>query len=466
MKVRILFGIALAIALLPYGYALSQPEILWSRDVPWIGSVISIVETPSGGYAVLQTRRLTLFDANGDSLWSVALSNNNQFSAKNLTCLDEGAFAITGRGQEAKCWILKIDYSGEILWSRLFGDRDQPTGWCVQQGDDGTLYIAGGRTIHDIGEINFLLNIDQANGDSIWLRSIDEVPYSRTLAATRAADGCFVFTGVNNGIWIAKVDWNGRPVWQSHWSLPHGMLNPRANSICPTADGGFAVSGYADTYDGRGTQYLWLKVGARGGEITSREFGMHVSDRCMGLAELPTREMLCGGSTDDAYQLSDLWLIGINTAGDSIWSIIIGDSLQSDDCLGCIGTRDGGVLISELVTNNYQPEIPSYLRLLHLGCQVSAPDEVSIPHSAFLAPPFPNPFNSSTTISYDLARPGFVRLGVYDAGGRLVGTVKEGYAGTGKYLVVWNGGGVGNGVYYLNLEVNGFTLVKPIVLLK
>jgi len=59
-----------------------------------------------------------------------------------------------------------------------------------------------------------------------------------------------------------------------------------------------------------------------------------------------------------------------------------------------------------------------------------------------------------------------VRLGVYDAGGRLVGTVKEGYAGAGRYSAAWNGGGVGSGTYFLNLEVGGETLVKPVVLVR
>lgn len=74
------------------------------------------------------------------------------------------------------------------------------------------------------------------------------------------------------------------------------------------------------------------------------------------------------------------------------------------------------------------------------------------PSSLILHPCFPNPFNSSTTITYDVAHPGFVRLGVYDALGRLVGTVKEGYAAQGSYQAVWNGEGVPSGNYMLRLE--------------
>ncbi len=78
----------------------------------------------------------------------------------------------------------------------------------------------------------------------------------------------------------------------------------------------------------------------------------------------------------------------------------------------------------------------------------------------------PNPFNSSTTITYDIARPGFIRLGVYDIGGRLVGTVKEGYTEAGRYSTVWNGEGAASGNYLLKLEGVDSQSVMPIGLMK
>jgi hypothetical protein len=64
----------------------------------------------------------------------------------------------------------------------------------------------------------------------------------------------------------------------------------------------------------------------------------------------------------------------------------------------------------------------------------------------------PNPFNSTTTISYNIARPGFIRLGVFDIEGRQVGTLRDGFAAAGSYRAEWSAAGTGSGSYVIRLE--------------
>ncbi len=51
----------------------------------------------------------------------------------------------------------------------------------------------------------------------------------------------------------------------------------------------------------------------------------------------------------------------------------------------------------------------------------------------------PNPFNPRTTIRFDLAAAGGVRLAVYDVAGRLVKVLAEGERAAGSYEAVWDG---------------------------
>jgi len=53
------------------------------------------------------------------------------------------------------------------------------------------------------------------------------------------------------------------------------------------------------------------------------------------------------------------------------------------------------------------------------------------PRRFALYPNVPNPFNPTTTISYELVREEFVTLAVYDVGGRLVRTLVSGRVGPG-----------------------------------
>ncbi len=52
---------------------------------------------------------------------------------------------------------------------------------------------------------------------------------------------------------------------------------------------------------------------------------------------------------------------------------------------------------------------------------------------------FPNPFNPSTTISYQIVKNSSVKLDIYDVVGRKVRTLVDGDKSAGYYSVVWNG---------------------------
>jgi len=82
------------------------------------------------------------------------------------------------------------------------------------------------------------------------------------------------------------------------------------------------------------------------------------------------------------------------------------------------------------------------------------------PASARLDPNHPNPFNPSTTLGYELARPGHATLSVHDLQGRLVRVLVDGGVAAGHHSVDWNGtDGQGipsaSGVYLCRLVVDG-----------
>jgi len=85
---------------------------------------------------------------------------------------------------------------------------------------------------------------------------------------------------------------------------------------------------------------------------------------------------------------------------------------------------------------------------------------------------FPNPFNPLTTITFRLAAPGPVRLSVYDVSGRLVRTlVDEGEMTAGNHEAVWNGldqsgRAAAAGVYFYNLETEGYSRTRRMTMVK
>ena len=96
----------------------------------------------------------------------------------------------------------------------------------------------------------------------------------------------------------------------------------------------------------------------------------------------------------------------------------------------------------------------------------------SLPSDFILHGARPNPFNPSTTISYEVARPAHVTLVVYNILGQEVSRLVDGQKAPGRYVVVWNGKnvqgrGVASGIYVYRLTSStGFTRTKRMTLIK
>jgi hypothetical protein len=96
-----------------------------------------------------------------------------------------------------------------------------------------------------------------------------------------------------------------------------------------------------------------------------------------------------------------------------------------------------------------------------------------------LGEPYPNPFNATTVVSYQLSVVSNVSLKLYDINGRLVQTLVDGWRGAGEHRVIIdvNRGTDRNvyptvlpvlpaGVYFLRLQAGGETFVKKAVVVK
>jgi hypothetical protein len=83
-----------------------------------------------------------------------------------------------------------------------------------------------------------------------------------------------------------------------------------------------------------------------------------------------------------------------------------------------------------------------------------------------LSPNYPNPFNPSTIIRYQLPRASHVTLTVYDVLGREVTTLVNATEEPGYKSVQWDAGGVASGVYFYRLTAGEFVQVRKVSLLR
>jgi hypothetical protein len=79
---------------------------------------------------------------------------------------------------------------------------------------------------------------------------------------------------------------------------------------------------------------------------------------------------------------------------------------------------------------------------------------------------FPNPFNPTTTLSYELQASSHVSLKVYDTTGRLVQTLADGWREAGEHQVTFDGSNLPSGIYLFSLVAGDNSATGKMVLLK
>ncbi len=93
-------------------------------------------------------------------------------------------------------------------------------------------------------------------------------------------------------------------------------------------------------------------------------------------------------------------------------------------------------------------------------------EENSIPDAFELYQNFPNPFNPSTSIKYDLPKSSEVVIKVYNLLGKELATLVNNKQHAGKYVTTWNADNYSSGIYLCRIQASGFDKMIKLVLIK
>jgi hypothetical protein len=162
----------------------------------------------------------------------------------------------------------------------------------------------------------------------------------------------------------------------------------------------------------------------------------------------------------------------LNNQGQVIWN----SSLASLDSDGD-GTSNGAELQDPSGSWRMGNNNPGNLSLVtNPGDPTSKPNPTSvanqnIPTSYKLLNNYPNPFNPSTIITFEIPQAENVLLAVYNINGELIRTLANKNYSAGSYKVVWNGkddigNNVSSGIYIYRIIAGQFDKSSRMVLLK
>ena len=139
----------------------------------------------------------------------------------------------------------------------------------------------------------------------------------------------------------------------------------------------------------------------------------------------------------------------VQSSRDSNYTMTYSDSSKSPHGLACVFSDPGGMKDSIMWSFDF----------------LSVPDPVFRTVDFALDANYPNPFNPSTVISYQLARSCHVKLTIFDLSGHLLSTLVDGTQEPGDHSAEWRPT-VSSGTYIYRLEAGTYLESRKMLLIR
>ncbi|MCX6842354.1 MAG: T9SS type A sorting domain-containing protein [candidate division WOR-3 bacterium] len=245
----------------------------------------AIERTSDGGFIVVGCSSfydgyVLKTDPNGDTLWSRSFSNSNDDAGRAVQQTSDGGYIIAGHTlsshSEYDVYLMKTDAQGDTLWTRTYGGRTYDWGSSVEQTADGGYIIAGYTLSFGAGDYDVYIIKTDANGDTLWTRAYGGPYDDRGHSIQQTIDSGYIIAGCTRSlssgfdVYVVKVNASGDTLWTRCYG---GPLNDWGNSVQQTADGGYIVAGYTESFGAGHNDVYLIKTDANGGTLWTRTFG-------------------------------------------------------------------------------------------------------------------------------------------------------------------------------------------------
>jgi len=413
----------------------------------------------------------------GDTLWLLRYYPVNSTGAYANGCLatENGSCIVTGSIRDSNTTFLsKIDENGNIIWDKKYNSFGITYyGLQVQRAVDGGFIING---------IDFIMKTDSL-GNHNWHRHRLEFGYSNFLALELGHTGGFYsiynklsFPTVSVG--VTKWDENGNFIWQKE--IPKAYQEP---TIIKKLSNGYLLMG-TNRKEYYANSYLYT--------FKMNDSGVFSSYKMIPLNQREEYEFAGNIINDNRFvfatntqQQADTQYLNLRIV-DSSGNILRHTQIKSyvwgtyyfryRVCTSVISLSNGYLMfggygyIKPLDANEDFYVIRTDTNLFFKPIIITS-NESLIPESFKLYQNFPNPFNSITKIKFDLNSEFInhelvVKLKIYDALGRDLGILLNEILKPGTYEVTFDGSKLPSGIYFYKLQIEDFSKVKKMILIK
>ncbi|MCX7697992.1 MAG: hypothetical protein N2114_00800 [Candidatus Goldbacteria bacterium] len=290
---------------------------------------IIIGSTDSYGVPGYKNIYLVRTNNNGTAIWTKAFGENkyNCYGKSVHQTSDDGYFIVGtkeytgGFGYTTDVFLIKTDNIGTMTWSKTIGGSSIDNGFFGQQTKDGGYIVIGQTFSYGAGNSDiYLIKIDNS-GNTVWSKTFGGTSVDVGYSIQQTKDEGYIIVGKTTSygagdydVYLIKTDSSGN----IQWSKTFGGTNAdEGNSVQQTIDGGYIIAGYTTSYGAGDYDVYLIKTDSSGNIQWSKTFGGNSSDSGSWVQQTADGGYIITGSTKSfsANGDYDIYLIKTDSNG-------------------------------------------------------------------------------------------------------------------------------------------------------
>jgi hypothetical protein len=251
-------------------------------------------------------------------------------------------------------YLIKTDESGNIDWTKNYGNSTLEQGWEIRETTDGGYIIAAERYSPMYNTIKAYLLKTNLNGDTLWTKLFTGLGTASARCAIETNDGNYIFCGVTSSsndrsAYMVKTDVSGEMIWEKAYA---GPKDEWSYDMIQNTDGGYILCGGTEIDPGF-DDFLIIRTDAFGDTVWTRHFGGAGYDAAYSIIQNEDEgNYYVGGLSWNTINQTnfDILILKLNSNGDTIWTKRFGGG--SSDKIGSMDfTEDGGIIVCGSTTS-------------------------------------------------------------------------------------------------------------------
>ena len=408
-------------------------------------------------------------DASGNLLWSSAAGGSYEdYGWFALQTTDHG-FLVSGFSETCNggCYqglLVKTDSMGTVQWTKTVGGSGYEAFYGLDKTADGGYIVTGAASTNSFGSSDTWLVKLNATGDTVWTKYYGSATEESGAVVRQTSDGGYIVTGDIHNTFnvhhasLLKTDSVGTLEWAKTYGAPDSSGGEFGWDVHQLADHGYIMVGSTPAFN-NSQQVFVVRTDSSGDLLWSKIYGgpqpddpwYSVPSADGGLAILGATESFGSGAWD-------IYMLKIDSSGSA--SGCTDSSIVPEVVTPVIQTGSGTIITTGMLTGNPLMVTNNPATIAINICPPVTVPEINLDESDIFI--YPNPFSSHVSITIPGETIRQVTIKIINILSQAVFSeeetnLKDGY----KRIVDLHS--LKRGIYLLELNIDGKRKVKKIV---